>query len=84
MVQMIISLVLAFTLSGCTTSTSQTHFIDANGHDCLRTLKKVEPLGIAVSESVECTKSASLGAPQSYKFPAQMKITQKKRWFGLF
>jgi len=71
-------------LSGCATSTSQTHYIDAAGHDCLKTIKKVASLGIAISESIECSENNSFGATQAYKSPDQMKITRKKHWFFLW
>ncbi len=67
-------------LTGCATSTTQTHFIDAQGRECWKTFKKVAPLGIAVSESVECSENPSSLAAQKMPPP---KI-HKKYFFGWF
>jgi hypothetical protein len=66
-------------LSGCATSISKTNYIDAGGHDCLKTFKKVTPLGIPVSESIECSESSSSPASQV----TSQKI-RKRHWYFLW
>jgi hypothetical protein len=75
-------MVLTLTLSGCTTSISQTNYIDAGGHDCLKTLKKVAPLGIVMSEKVECSVLISSHTTQPYETTFQK--TRKRHWFFLW
>ena len=79
MKRIILLMALALSLSGCATSTSQTHFVDAKGRDCLKTFKKVAPLGIAVGESVECAENTGSVASQ-----ITLQKTQNKYFFGLF
>ena len=79
MMRMILLTILALVLSGCAISTSQTHYIDATGHDCLKTLKRVAPLGIAVSENIECSETT-----RSVASEITSQKTQKKHWFFLW
>jgi predicted small secreted protein len=82
MMRIFFLIVLAFTLSGCATSATQTEYIDAGGHDCVKTLKKVGLLGIPVSESVECSTLIKTSVNQPYK--ATFQASRKKHWFFLW
>lgn len=71
MTRMILLAMLALTLGGC--ATSQTHWVDAKGRDCIRTVKWVT--AAYSTETDECTDTTGPLATQPYKVDAQ--ITQK-------